>query len=142
MSRLARLLTREELGNGAQWVLLIASWVPLASLSPRCPKVGTVGVQPGSPFSLRASLSSLLGGWENGWCLVRSDSCFYPISAAWPWAGHYVWPILCLLLCKMRPCSHVAGVMGTIQGHGLRMWPLHCQGITHHFLQCCPVSSL
>lgn len=37
-------------------VLLIASRVPLASLSPRYPKVGTADVQPGSPVSLpRAS---------------------------------------------------------------------------------------
>lgn len=36
----------------AQWILLVASPVLLASLSFRCPKVGTAGVQPCSLVSL------------------------------------------------------------------------------------------
>lgn len=50
----------------------------------------------------------------------------YPISAAWPRVGHGMWPTLCLLLCKMRQCFHGSGVLGTIQGHGGRMWPVRC----------------
>lgn len=43
----------------ALWRLLVASRVPLASLSSRCPEVGTAGVQPRSWVSQRASFRRL-----------------------------------------------------------------------------------
>lgn len=103
-----------------------------------------------------------LGGWESGWSpgRIRESTVrqipvepskgkgrelnpSLPHLSCVAWVGHCMWPTLCPLLCKMRPCSPEAGDLGTIQGHRHRTRPVCCcWGIVHHFLQCCPLSGL